>query len=382
MPPNPVQITCHKPTRIITKSEEGIWFSPHLKYNDNCKYDPTIHYDHQCGTPIYSKLTDFSLHSILQTNYNYILYNLNNKLTLSHRDIEKNTCFLSNRLSGDLIHVSNNIFYKALGDVVAIVKCKPETVILSKNETQCFTDIALTNDLFLDSTNHLIKNVSSQRPCSSSFPKNVVKSSSFKYYFQEPTLTEISIKKMSLFSNFSYDFNQTLDLLTEDEGLLSSSEWIDFDSEINYGHLRDTLTDNFAHSLCMNSNECANSANYINQAQPAYYNIDNLKFPDVVSSPMYEKIKLGIIEYAVEICLITLSFHVFLFLYQILDFICMKNDQNSIRLFIKNIMLCFRIIIKCFVKQPFHTTTPNQFEMSSLDPNISHEIIRQDLLSQ
>ena len=148
-----------------------------------------------------------------------------------------------------------------------------------------------------------------------------------------------------------YDFNQTLELLTEDVLLLSSSEWKDFDQEINYGHLRDALSDNFAHSLCMNSDQCSSN---INQPQPAFYNIENLKFPEVVSSPIYEKIKLGIMEYAVEICLVTLSFHVFLFIFQILDFIFAKNDQNTIRVFLKGIISCFRLILRCFSK-PTHS---------------------------
>ena len=122
---------------------------------------------------------------------------------------------MSNRLSGDLIHVSQNMFFRSLGDVIAILTCKTKKVTLLHNATECFNDIQPEQTLFPDPETHLIKQVSTRRQCNAKLPSTIVKSLNDTFFYQEPSLTIISVSQnQTLFNTFDYTFdNMTLNLM-------------------------------------------------------------------------------------------------------------------------------------------------------------------------
>lgn len=120
-PSDPIMIECFYPHRIIMKTSEGVWYTSNLSHNNKCLQFSSL----KCKE-IYEKLETPSLHDIFQVSVNYILYHTTAQLLNNHIDITNNHCQLSNRLSGDLIHVSQNIFFRSLGDVLAILTCRIE----------------------------------------------------------------------------------------------------------------------------------------------------------------------------------------------------------------------------------------------------------------
>ena len=55
-------------------------------------------------------------------------------------------------------------------------------------------------------------------------------------------------------TDFSYNFNHTsITLLEEIEGLLTEGEWINFDKEIKYGNLKESLGETFNMAHCLDN---------------------------------------------------------------------------------------------------------------------------------
>ena len=89
VPPNPQQITCLNPLRVILKSSEGVWFTKrprtkNIKFNINAK---RINGNYNVFS-LYNPLRHVSLHSVFQTTFNYLMWQIDSQLGNNHRDIK------------------------------------------------------------------------------------------------------------------------------------------------------------------------------------------------------------------------------------------------------------------------------------------------------
>ena len=154
----------------------------------------------------------------------------------------------------------------------------------------------MSNGLFLDPRNHLIKTASSKRDCSPTLPQNVIKTLGEQYVSQEPHLLQVDVlTNQTYFSDFQYTFNDTeIQLLQENEGLLTDKEWADFNNFLQFRTLKQALGETLNMNLCLGNNNCMSKM--IGTSPSLEYNIDNLKFPEpkVDLFPAYTKFKTNI----------------------------------------------------------------------------------------
>ena len=361
VPPNPQKITCLDPLRVIIKSSENVWLTKRpktkdIKYNINNKNINGNYYVHS----LYNPLRHVSLHSVFQTTFNYIMWEIESQLGNNHRDIKKSHCSLSNQIRGELIHITKNTFYKNLGDALSVVECKTRKVNIMHNSTMCYSDIILTNGLFLDPRNHLIKTASSKRDCSPTLPQNVIKTIGEQYYSQEPHLLQVNVlTNQTYFSDFEYTFNDTeIQLLQENEGLLTDKEWDDFNNFLQYRTLKQALGETLNMNLCLGDHNCIGKI--IGTSPSLEYNIENLKFPEpkIDLFPAYTRFKSNIKIYAAEICIGTIIFQGFLFLFTFFDFLFSNNPSNQFRVCVKGIVWLFQCIFRCLVPYKRNPPTP------------------------
>ena len=124
---------------------------------------------------------------MIEVSTNFIIYSINNKLSLTHNSIKTTQCKFKNRLRLDTYeHIEDNTFIRDLGDSIALTKCKQLIVPLDTNSTICFQDIKLANNLgFIDRETHILKRNSSLRACKPQFSENLIKTTdNFLHSFQ------------------------------------------------------------------------------------------------------------------------------------------------------------------------------------------------------
>ena len=87
-------------------------------------------------------------------------------------------------------------------------------------------------------------------------------------------------------SDYIYNYNETsIQLLEEDEGLLSEEEWINFDKAIKYGNLKESLGETFNMAQCLDNQMCSQ---YITGTSPPNeYNIKGIHLPDLKPPPIH-----------------------------------------------------------------------------------------------
>ena len=127
---------------------------------------------------------------------NYLIYSINNKLSLTHNSIKTTQCRFQNRLRLNTYkHIEDNTFIRDLGDSIALMKCRQLIVPLATNSTICFQDIKLANNLgFIDRETHILKRNSSIRACNLQFPENLIKTTDNFFIAFKPTGQVISVK--------------------------------------------------------------------------------------------------------------------------------------------------------------------------------------------
>merc|ERR1711888_38514 len=373
VPPNPQKITCMDPPRVIIKTSENVWMTKRpktkdIKYNINAKNINGNFYVHT----LYNPLRHVSLHAVFQTTFNYLLWEFQSQLSNNHRDIQKSHCYLSNQAKGELIHISKNVFYRNLGDALSIVECKTRKVAIMNNSSTCYADIILSNGLFIDPSNHLIKTASSKRDCTPTLPQNVIRTLGDKYVSQEPHLLQVKVlTNQTYFSDFQYTFNDSeIELLQADEGLLTDKEWADFNDFLQFRTLKQALGETLNMNLCLGNNKCMSKM--IGTSPSLEYNIDNLKFPKptVDLFPAYTKFKTNLQNYAVEICLATLIFQAFLFIFTFFDFVFSNNPSNQFRVFIKGLVWLLQCLFRCLIPYKRHPPPPANVMQIELRPQI------------
>ena len=86
--------------------------------------------------------------------------------------------------------------------------------------------------------------------------------------------------------------------MEENEGLLTQSEWEDFDNFLQYRTLRQALGETLNLNLCLGDQTCIKKI--IGTSPSLEYNIENLKFPEpkIDLFPAYTKFKSNIQIYA------------------------------------------------------------------------------------
>ena len=224
---------------------------------------------------------------------------------------------------------------------------------------------------FINTKNHLIINSASKRDCNPKIPVNVIKSLNKQFFSQEPNLQKIEVlHNLTLMTDFAYNYNgSSIDLLEENEGLLTDKEWSTFDNSLKYGNIKEALGETFNMAQCLDSSQCSN---YITgMFPPAEYDMNNLRLPVIESPnqlfPWYSDFQSKIKLYSAEICILALLIHLFLFLFSIFDFLCSQNDANGIRRFLLAIVTMAKFFWKCFfpnnesnnVPHPGQTPTVN-----------------------
>ena len=105
------------------------------------------------------------------------------------------------------------------------------------------------------------------------------------------------------------------------------------------------------------------------------YNIENLKFPEpkIDLFPAYTKFKSNIQIYAAEICIGTLMFQAFLFLFTFFDFLFSNNPSNQFRVCVKGIVWLFQCMFRCIVPYKRNPPTPGNVVNIELSP-LQHQI--------
>ena len=231
IPDNPTTVTCQNPQRIITKSQNNVWFATRPQTaNIVSSQHQNIHKKQIMGNynvrKLYKPIRFVSFHSVFQVSYNYLLYMMQYKIKLNHKDIQQSYCSLSNHQPGHLIHVKDNEFFKNHGDVISIIKCRTQKVVLKNNSTFCYKHFKLQDGRFLDPNNHLIVSSSSRRECNPKFLENIIRDLNTEYFSQEPQISSVNVlSNITLYPDFSFNFNSTkIDLLENDQGLLDSTE--------------------------------------------------------------------------------------------------------------------------------------------------------------
>ena len=176
------------------------------------------------------------------------------------------------------------------------------------------------------------------------------------------------------FSDFAYTFNDTeIQLLQENEGILTQKEWDDFDNFLQYRTLKQALGETLNMNLCLGDQNCIGKI--IGTSPSLEYNIENLKFPEpkIDLFPAYTKFKSNIQIYAAEICIGTLIFQAFLFLFTFFDFLFSNNPSNQFRVCVKGIVWLFQCMFRCIVPYKRNPPKPGNVVNIELSP-LQHQI--------
>ena len=354
-------IECYYPHRLIKQTTEGVWYTTYLSHENKCYQMP--HKKFKCKE-MYQKLENPSLHEIFLVSFNFILYELNTQLGNNHKDISANHCELSNRLTGDLIHVTKNIFFRSLGDALAVLTCPQKKVHLLTNATVCYQDLQVNNDLFIDPNTHLLKKVSTRRQCNPHLPSAIIQTANQSYMAQEPNLMEIKLSSTTIFNDFDYMFNnETTSLMGEDDGLLTNDEWIMFEDDLYHKNLQTAITSNFINHLCDQDQSC--SGTMTEPLNLRDYDISKLIYKQ--THPL-DTIVGKLRDYTLEICMVTLFIQGTIFLLTIVDLVIGNNPNNTIRLLGVYVFRLFRsIILLCYPKLAQNEDNPTDtVEMAPL----------------
>ena len=142
-------ITCDD--RTIFQTEEGLWVSERPTNKKLFKKISAI--------PKWNMTDSPDLHQMMEVSNNFLIYSINNKLSLTHNNIKTTQCRFQNRLKFDTYKdIEDNTFIRDLGDSIALTKCKQLVVPLDTNSKICFQDIKMANNLgFIDCETHIFK---------------------------------------------------------------------------------------------------------------------------------------------------------------------------------------------------------------------------------
>ena len=319
---------------------------------------------------LWNKLKTPSIHQAFEVQYNYLIYTFTNKISLSHSELETNRCRLQNRIRSDTLeHLEGNTFIRDLGDSLALTFCQKTTVTLKAQNSQCYKDVPLENGYFLDRETHVLRFNSSARPCYASFPQAVIRTLGGAYVTFEPNLQTITVSRnYSLFGNLQH--NDSIDFLTPNQGLLTSSEWKSLSESIQYSGLREMLSEDLTTSLCLDIRHCTSlitgslpSTNYDSS-------VLSLPSPQEVETRLLKELNMSlwdrIIQYiekqAALVCSLSLLIQIIIFLLTLIDyFLNTNNEGNILRVFIN---LILRIFCKTNIWRHF-TKNKNQRNRNS-----------------
>ena len=154
-----------------------------------------------------------------------------------------------------------------------------------------------------------------------------------------------------------FEFNES-ELFSHNQGLATSEEWHDLAENIQYGVMRESLSEDLFTSLCLNSEHCERMTGSVRPDKT--YDLSILSMPSVaqieariqkeLAMTFWDKMLKYVEDKTAWICIFTMLFQLLLIFFTVLNFFTSNNDNNIICVFLCLLVSMLRRTVECFCK--------------------------------